>query len=289
MILKPGKRTDSANSYRPISLLDGFSKIFERLLMERMFECESFAKALPTHQFGFRVNHGTDQQLARVSQFLMHSFEERNYCSAIFIDIKEAFDRVWHDGLLSKLSKLLPPTLYRILESYLADRTFYVNSNDGIISSIGSIKAGVPQCSVLGPILYTIYTSDMPLPSIRTWTRHQDRVSVSNNVDQKILLSTFADDTVIMTSASTPSSAVRVNKLYLDNIKDWAKKWCKTINETKTAHVLFTKRRLQQTQIPPMPTINNKTIQNQIKHQYLGLHLDCKLTMKHHITQLCSR
>jgi len=79
--------------------------------MDRLFECKDFAEALPTHQFGFRLNHGTDQQLARVTQFIMRAYEERKFCSAIFIDVKEAFDRVWHAGLLNKLSKLLPANL----------------------------------------------------------------------------------------------------------------------------------------------------------------------------------
>jgi len=288
MILKPGKkRTELVDSYRPISLLSGFSKIFERLLMDRLFECKDFAEALPTHQFGFRLNHGTDQQLARVTQFIMRAYEERKFCSAIFIDVKEAFDRVWHAGLLNKLSKLLPANLHRLIENYLTDRTFYVNCSDGVTSRIGHINAGVPQGSVLGPILYTIFTSDMPLPSRHTWTKHQEHLIIRNNNDSNnILLSTFADDTVIMAKSTTPSSAIKLNKLYLENIIAWANKWCITINATKTAHVLFTKRRLQHVQPLEMPTINAKKILNKDKHQYLGLHLDKKLNMKHHINQL---
>jgi len=102
-------------------------------------------------------------------------------------------------------------------------------------------------------------------------------------------LSTFADDTVIMAKSSLPSTAIRANKLYLDNIVDWARKWCICINESKTAHVLFTKRRLRHLHTLPMPTINNQAIANKDRHQYLGLHLDNKLTMRHHISQLRAR
>lgn len=199
---------------------------------------------------------------------------------------------MWHAGLLNKLSKLLPPQLYRIMASYLMERTFHVIGNDGIISRTCSINAGVPQGSVLGPILYTIYTSDMPLPLRLTWTQHQQHDHSTNNStnnDQQFLLSTFADDTVIMATSSIPSTAIRVNKLYLDNIVEWARKWCIGINEAKTAHILFTKRRLRNLHLPPMPIINNRAITNKTRHQYLGLHLDHKLTMRFHISQLRAR
>ena len=76
------------------------------------------------------------------------------YCSAVFLDVKQAFDRVWHEGLLYKLKKLLPAPYYLFLKSYLKDRTFYVKVSDET-SIIRSIKSGVPQGSVLGPVLYT--------------------------------------------------------------------------------------------------------------------------------------
>jgi len=294
MILKPGKKSSDVSSYRPISLLPGFSKIFERLLMNRMFNSKEFANALPTHQFGFRVNHGTEQQLSRVSQYILKAYEEKQYCSAIFIDVKEAFDRVYHQGLLNKLCKLLPLPLYHVLEHYLTERTFHVKCNDGIVSRIGNIKAGVPQGSVLGPILYTIFTSDMPLPISKNWTLANDnswinRTSPYNNLNTNTIVSTFADDTVIMSASNLPSTAIKVNKLYLDDILKWAKRWCISINEKKTAHVLFTNRRLQITNLSSMPIINNHPIANKTKHQYLGLHMDAKLNMRQHITQLRAR
>lgn len=162
MIKKPGKTPHEVSSYRPISLLPGFSKIFETLLMHRMFKIQDFERAIPSHQFGFRKQHSTEQQLLRVTQHILSAYEQKMYCSAVFIDVSEAFDRVWHDGLLLKLAKLLPHSLYKILQSYLTDRSFTMNSTNGIPSRTGKISAGVPQGSVLGPILYTVFTSDMP-------------------------------------------------------------------------------------------------------------------------------
>ena len=219
LILKPGKNSSEASSYRPISLLSGLSKIFEKLLMQRLFEVEEFAKAVPSHQFGFRREHGTDHQLARVSQFILRAYEDKQFCSAVFIDVSEAFDRVWHDGLLCKLIKILPINLYNILESYLSQRTFTVNCNDGIKSRSGKVSAGVPQGSVLGPILYTIYSSDMPLPQLP-----QTHVNIRPH-QNRMLLSTYADDTVIMCTSEVPAAAVCENQIYLRQFETWANKW----------------------------------------------------------------
>lgn len=247
--------------------------------MTRLFECEDFANAIPSHQFGFRKQHGTTQQLARVSQFILKSFEERKFCSAVFIDVSEAFDRVWHAGLLCKLVKLLPLPLFNVLRSYLEDRTFVVKCNDGTTSRIGNIGAGVPQGSVLGPILYTIFSSDMPLPPSQL-------ISSSNSCEQ--MLSTYADDTIIMTSSLLPHECLRNNQSYLDNLMAWAERWCVTINVAKTAHVLFSLRN-SGTNNNHSLLLNGQPIINKNRQPYLGIHLDRKLILNHHVSYLCGR
>lgn len=275
MILKPGKCANEVSSYRPISLLCSFSKLFEKLLMERLFEIDDFNTAIPNHQFGFRKEHGTDQQLFRVTQFILKAFETRKYCSAVYIDISEAFDRVWHDGLLSKLVKLLPINLYLVLESYLNNRAFYVKGLNDIKSRTFYIQAGVPQGSVLGPLLYTIYTSDMPLPSTTS--------------SCSMLLSTFADDTVIMATSEILLYAARANQEYLSRLENWARLWCTKINASKTAHVIYSTRRLDSAQRALTLQLNGSSIANNSRHKYLGLHLDTKLNLKFHIAQLRGR
>lgn len=284
MILKPGKSANEVTSYRPISLLAGFSKIFERLLLYRLFECKDFADAIPTHQFGFRKEHGTEQQLRRVTQFILKAYENRCFCSAVFIDISEAFDRVWHPGLLWKLIKLLPIKLFNVLSSYLLNRTFTVRCNDGTTSKLGNLRAGVPQGSVLGPVLYTIYSSDMPLPTLTT------HFLPSRPVDGTyVLISTYADDTIILSSAITPHEAVKLNQRNLNNIINWATRWCISINSQKTAHVMYTTRKLEGTFSTLSPKINGQSILNKSCHQYLGFHMDYKLLCISHITQLCNK
>lgn len=275
MIPKPGKCANEVTSYRPISLLCSFSKLFEKLLMDRLFEVDEFEQAIPNHQFGFRKEHGTDQQLFRVTQFILKAFDSQQYCSAVYVDITEAFDRVWHEGLLLKLSKLLPLKLFNILESYLSNRSFLVKGPNGIKSRTCQIRAGVPQGSVLGPILYIIFTSDMPIPSV---------VPACN-----LLLSTFADDTVILAASETFQYSIRANQRYILRLEKWASTWCIKINSSKTAHVIYSTRRLSETQRGTNLQLNGVNIPNSSRHKYLGLYLDSKLNLKFHIVQLRSR
>jgi hypothetical protein len=275
MVLKPGKCVNSVASYRPISLLCSFSKLFERLLMDRLFEVEEFELAIPCHQFGFRKEHGTDQQLFRVSQFILKGFEASKFCSAVYIDISEAFDRVWHVGLLLKLSKLLPLCLFKVLESYLDGRSFLIKGPNGTKSSVRRILAGVPQGSVLGPILYTVYSSDMPLPIQRYGHDH--------------MLSTFADDTVILASSTSLQQSIRANQTYLIQLEKWAATWCIKINSAKTAHVIHTTRVLSSSDRSITIQLCGCDVPISSRHKYLGLHLDSKLNLKFHITFLRTR
>ena len=99
-IHKPGKDPGLVNSYRPISLLPIMSKICEKLLLERLLPEILKAKIIPEHQFGFRNQHTTIEQVNRVTRKIRNDLEEKRYVSAVFLDVSQAFDKVWHKGLL---------------------------------------------------------------------------------------------------------------------------------------------------------------------------------------------
>jgi len=161
MIPKPGKPPHEPTSYRPISLLPVTSKLFERLLLQRINEEHDPSTLLPSHQFGFRERHSTIHQVHRLVNEIAMSLEEKKYCNTVFLDISQAFDRIWHPGLLFKLKHALTSNYYLLLKSYLADRNFAVRHNN-TLSDHYPIEACVPQGSVLGPLLFLIFTADTP-------------------------------------------------------------------------------------------------------------------------------
>lgn len=104
MVPKPGKSPHEVSSYRPISLLPVMGKLLEKILLNRMRKYLS--EVIPLHQFGFREKHGTIEQIHRITDTISRTLECKQYCSTVFLDISQAYDRVWHDGLLHKIKQL---------------------------------------------------------------------------------------------------------------------------------------------------------------------------------------
>ena len=126
MIPKPGKDLTVPSSYRHISLLPCLSKIFEKVFQGKIIPFLNNNSIIPVHQFGFREHHGTIEQVNRLTGEIRKSFEQKKYCSAIFLDVAQAFDKVWHQGLMHKIKCLLPPCTHRLVKSYLSNRLFRV-------------------------------------------------------------------------------------------------------------------------------------------------------------------
>jgi hypothetical protein len=124
MVPKPGKPLTEVASYRPISFLPILSKLLEKLNLSRLHPMLQEQNVVPDHQFGFRAHHGTTEQIHRVAHTIRQTLERKEYCSAVFLDIQQAFDRVWHKGLLCKLKASLPSSAFLLLKSYLQDRMF---------------------------------------------------------------------------------------------------------------------------------------------------------------------
>jgi len=130
MIAKPNKPKHLVSSYRPISLLPTFAKLFEKLILHRITPIIDQHNILPESQFGFRRKHNTILQIHRITDKISASFETKQYCPALFLGISQAFDRVWHDGLLFKLKHFLPSLYYLIIKSYLENRSFSIRQKN---------------------------------------------------------------------------------------------------------------------------------------------------------------
>lgn len=263
MIPKPGKPPHEVTSYRPISLLPILSKLFEKLFLKRLAPILHDKSIIPDHQFGFRREHSTIEQIHRVINEIEDDIETSQYCSAVFLDILQAFDKVWHLGLLYKLKVTLPQPYYLLLRSYLTSRIFQVKFEEQF-SHFYDIHAGVPQGSVLGPILYSIYTSDFP-------------------ISKHVLVATFADDTAILSSHEDPSIASQQLQTELNVVEEWLTKWRIKVSETKSVHLTFGTR---PGNCPPV-TLYTKELPVVDHVKYLGMHLDRRLTWKMHIKTKC--
>src|SRR5262249_4538162 len=218
MINKADKPVELVTSYRPISLLNAIAKLFEKLLLKRLKPLIN----IPDFQFGFRNKHSTIDQVHRVVTEIEKAFEAKKYFVAIFLDVSQAFDKVWHEGLIYKMSKLLPGNFCQLLESYLTDREFRI-MHEGAYSGSCQIKAGVPQGSVLGPFLYLLYTADIPTTD-ETFT------------------GSFADDTTMMATADTQVEATEKLQLAANKVNQWTNDWKIKLNEDKSTHVTFALR-----------------------------------------------
>ena len=259
MILKPGKDPTLASSYRPISLLPCLSKLFEKVLQSKLMPYLLDCNIIPSHQFGFREKHGTIEQVNRITNEIRSAFEDREYCTAIFLDVAQAFDRVWHTGMNYKIRRYLPQNVHSVLESYLQDRSFQVKHNSAVTPEF-QINAGVPQGSVLGPLLYLIYTSDIP-------------------TSNELVTSTFADDTAILSRHKSIILACNRLQTHMSLVEDWLSIWRIKVNEQKSHHVTFTLNR----GTSPRILLNGIPVPQADDVRYLGIHLDRRLTWRKHI------
>jgi hypothetical protein len=114
-IVKPEKNPNDITSYRPISLLPTLSKILEKIFLKRLTPITHESKLIPSHQFGFKKEHRTNEQPHRLVYKTNNDLESKHYCSAAFIDISQAFDKVWHKGLLYKLKCAFAHSEYTLL------------------------------------------------------------------------------------------------------------------------------------------------------------------------------
>jgi len=160
------------------------------------------------------------QQCHRITDIINKAFKEHKYCSAVFLDVSQAFDKVWRQGLLFKIKQTLPSGYLNILKSYLSDRYFKVSLNNKT-STLLPMLSGVPQGSIMGPLLYTLYTADLPQ-------------------SDKTILSTFADDTAIFTTNPDPTQTSANLQEHLLEITNWTRKWKLKINESKSSHITTT-------------------------------------------------
>ena len=264
-----GSPQDVTN-YRPISLLSNIDKIFEKLVHSRVVKFFDKNEILFKNQFGFRSKHSTTHALINLTEEIRCNVDKDMYCCGTFIDLQKAFDTVDHEILLTKLSHYgVRGNANLWFRSYLSNRKQFVFVSDAN-SVTREIDHGVPQGSVLGPLLFIVYINDLP------------------NVIKNSLTSLFADDTCLLSSApDIHSLEVKVNE-DLQSLSAWLKANKIAINTSKTEVLLFRSKRKKVLRNPHF-TMDGQTLSLSPKVRYLGVILDEHLSWSFQTEFLASK
>jgi len=262
------KNKQILNNYRPISLLPSISKILEKIIHKRLYHFLNMNNILYPSQYGFRPKHSTTNAVTEFITNTLNGFEQNKYTLALFLDLSKAFDTIDHTILLNKLNHYgIRGVALNWFRSYLSGREQYVQYKNAQ-SEKRQISLGVPQGSVLGPLLFIIYTNDLP----------------NYITDVKTIL--FADDTTIYITSDDINNMYDTMNVQLETLTDWFKANKLSLNVNKTNHMFLHHKRNPPT-VNKTVKIDNQIINKIDSVKFLGVHIDHKLQWHDHI-KLCA-
>ncbi len=267
-VFKSGDKS-SIKNYRPISLLCCISKVLERLIYNKLFHFIS--NSISPFQFGFLKNHSCLQQLLVFLHNVMDALTEKNVSQvdSIYLDFRKAFDSVPHTDLLYKLRCIgITGRIFDWLKCYLSNRNQLVSVN-GSHSSVLPVSSGVPQGSILGPLLFLVYINDLP-----------DVITSS-----KVFI--FADDTKCCQPIKSVSNCDELQDS-LNEMSTWSEMWDLHYNESKCVLMNFQKPN-KSSAISYDYTINNNIISVRDCHKDLGVLLQSNLSWTKQYSLICSK
>ena len=262
--LHKGGDSSDPNNYRPISKLPCLSKILESLVNNQLKSFLTQQSVLSSHQSGFRANHSTTSAVTLVLDHLITAVGKSKHAAAIFIDLAKTFDTVDHSLLLERLLiSGFDEDACSWFRNYLHGRRQCVKMGDGQ-SGFLPVKAGVPQGSILGPVLFTIYINKI----------------VSSLCDCQIHL--YADDTILYCTADSATLAIEKLQRSFNTIQHSFNSLKLTLNDKKTKLMIFSNTPNIDLSNLCITTTNGSSIEQVSEYKYLGIWLDDKLNFKHH-------
>ena len=261
------KNKDKAHfqNYRPISLLPIFSKILERLAYNRLYKYLKQQNILTSSQYGFQKNISTEMAILELQNRIVKSISNKKWCVGIFLDLSKAFDTLDHRVLLLKLKHYgIRGMAFDWFRSYLSDREQYTEFRLVASKSL-PIECGVPQGSILGPLLFLVYMNDV----------------VHHMKHAKPIL--FADDSNLIFEHENLSHLTKIINDELKQVSNWFHLNKLSLNIEKTKYIVFrtpTKKSVNTNRI----VLNGTPIEKVREIKFLGVYIDELLNWKHHIT-----
>lgn len=260
------------SNYRPISLINNITKIFEKCLKERLINFLKNNNLLSPNQFGFTENLSTDDAIYELIKEVTDQLDNNKKCIAVFLDLAKAFDTVPHDKLLSVLEHCgVRGIVQKLFKNYLTNRLQCLRIRE-TLSDPKTIEIGVPQGTVLGPILFNIYISSL----------------TKMDINGKVI--SYADDTVLIFSGTTWDEVRDKVKLGTHKVKVWLDTYKLTLNSKKTNYIAFS---LTSANRPDYNNIKIDNISDPIKEtistKYLGIIIDKNLKWDVHATYLTKK
>ena len=264
-LYKGGSKTDITN-YRPISLLSSFSKIFEKTMHGRIVDFMEQNNSFYEMQYGFRKGRSCEYALLTAQNTLLDSLNRNEISLLLLIDFSKAFDMVDHRILLKKLYHYgIRGNTFDWLKSYLHNRKQYVGIN-GISSTQKSLEFGVPQGSILGPLLFVIYINDIP------------------KINQLAKFILYADDANIIITGTCLQEIEQQFHVLSKLLVDWVNSNGLALNIGKTKYMIFSRHKVDTSLFNPK--ILNRPLERQTTARFLGVLIDDKLNWSQHISVL---
>ena len=272
--LPKSKDKSDPNNFRPISLLPILTKPIEKHIQKHLLNFMETNTLFHKFQSGFRKNHSCHTSLTTLIDTWLSAINNEKLTGAVFLDFRKAFDLVDHSILLKKLHIYLRNSnTISFFGSYLEDRKQFVSLNCKT-SDIGSLTHGVPQGSILGPILFCIYINDLPL-------------CIENDC---VRCDLFADDSSIHAQGKSTENVELSLQTSLNKIDEWCVANHMIIHAGKTKSMIITTRQKHQLKTLSLNlSVGSTPIEQVREHRVLGAILDQEMKWESHISSLCKR